>query len=141
MIPLVPAVVLVPLIASAITLLVGHRPRMGRQQVAGPLLMRRIDVGVQETDRHCLDPCRLQHPCQTQQRVFVQRQQHRTVRRQPLRNLQPQVALHQLSADCSAQPGCGADRVSGARPSAMETPSTSNAIALTAVVEQSMPIT
>ena len=51
------------------------------------------------------------------------------------------VASHQLAAACSPHPGCGADRVSGARPSASETPSASNAIAFTAVVEQSMPIT
>ncbi len=67
----------------------------GREDLARAFLVRRVDVGMEETDRHGLDALGTKRIDKCQKRGFVERQQHGPVRRQPLGHLQTQIAFDQ----------------------------------------------
>ena len=90
---------------------------------ARAFLVRGIDVGMQEADRHRLDRVLPQHQHQRIERGLIQLQQQRAVGGQPFRHFQPQVAFFAgtsgIGPSGSLVRGCGKAGVAAPAASAL----------------------
>ena len=97
------------------------------QQLAKPLLMRRIGVGMEQADRDAFDAGVFERADRCRRRVFVERRQHLAGGIEPLVHFQAQIARHQRHRPFEKQivalrPVAPADLVNIAKPFGRDQP-------------------